>query len=296
MQAYIYSGGFRLIQFCASNPALRLAKNVRGNFMRTYIFILIIVLTKDIFAQDYSILGKSINYSDTYRKAKRFQNIDNALLAPDQVLYLDLTVDKDGINYRKFVDNHSKFINLRKLIIDNRWYQLDLPVVPDVSAFKNLEFLQLFNLPKLNFDKLTSLTNLKYLDLDACELKNLPSAIINLKQLECLILSLNYLSTLPDNIGEMTNLKEIDLTNNCFIEIPKSIGQVKELLYLDINNAEIAGQFINGKLFCKNTLTVFPTILYDCKKIKKVHLYKVAVDKATKDKLKSELNNIKFTF
>lgn len=271
-------------------------KLVRNNFMRACIFILIILLTKDIFAQDYSSLGKNINYSDIYRKAKRFQNIDKALLTPDQVFYIDLTVEKDGLNYQKFVENHAKFKNLRKLIIDNRWYQIDLKSVPDLSVFKDLEFLQVFNLSNLNLDKLSGLTNLKYLDLDACELKSIPPSIINLKQLECLILSLNYLSSLPDNIGEMTSLKEIDLTNNCFVEIPKQIGQIKELLFLDINNAETAGQFINGNFFCKNTLTIYPTILSECKKLKKVHLYKVNINKATKDKLKAEFKNIKFTF
>jgi hypothetical protein len=264
--------------------------------MKTYIFIFIIVLTNDIFAQDYSFLGKSINYSDVYRKAKRFQNIDNALLIPDQVQYIDLTVDKDGLNYKKFVDNHSKFINLRKLIIDNRWYQLDIQAVPDLTVFKDLEFLQVYNLPNLNFNKLSALTNLKYLDLNACSLKSLPPSILNLKELECLNLSVNNLSVLPDNISELTNLKEIDLTNNCFAEIPKQIGLVKELLYLDINNAETAGQLINGELICNNTLTVYPTILAECKKLKKVILYKVIVDKVTKDKLKAEFKNIKFTF
>jgi hypothetical protein len=109
-------------------------------------------------------------------------------------------------------------------------------------------------------------------------------------------LSVNNLSVLPDNISELTNLKEIDLTNNCFAEIPKQIGLVKELLYLDINNAETAGQLINGELICNNTLTVYPTILAECKKLKKVILYKVIVDKVTKDKLKAEFKNIKFTF
>lgn len=254
------------------------------------------MLTKNIFAQDYSYLGKKINYTDTYRKIKRFQNIDNALLSPDKVMYLDLTVDKDGVNYQKFVDNYSKFTNLRKLIIDNRWYQIDLKKVPDLELFKDLEFLQIFSLPNLNFDKLSFLTNLKFLELVGCELKSVPASIINLKQLEYLNLSLNYLSVLPDNISEITNLKEIDLTNNCFVEVPKQIGQVKELLYFDINNAEMGGQFRNGNFFCKNTLTSYPTILSECKKLKKVHLFKVVVDKATKDKLKNEFTTIKFTF
>ena len=152
--------------------------------MRTYIFILIILLTKNILAQDYSSLGKSIKYSETYRKAKRFQNIDKALLAPDQVQYLDLTVEKDGINYQKFLGNYSKFINLRKLIIDNRWYQIDIQYAPDLTVYNDLEFLQVYNLPILNFDKLSALINLKYLDLSGCELKILPASITNLKQLE----------------------------------------------------------------------------------------------------------------
>jgi len=261
---------------------------------RFYIYILILLLTKNLFAQDYSSIGKSISYSDIYKKAKRFKNIDDALLIPDKVLYLDLTIDKDGANYQKFVENQSKFINLRKLIIDNRWYQLNLKSVPDISLFKDIEFLQVYNLSNLKFDNLSSLINLKYLDLTACELKSLPSSIFNLKQLEFLNLSLNYLSTLPDNIGQIINLKEIDLTNNCFVEIPKQIAQIKELLYLDINNAEIAGQFINGKAFCKNTITVYPSIFSDCKRLKTVHLYKVIIADGIIDKLKAEFKEIKF--
>ncbi len=266
--------------------------NIKGK----YLIIIILFLTKNIFSQDYSSLGKKINYSETYRKAKKIQNIDNALVSPDQVLYLDLIVDKVGSNYNKFIDNYSKFRNLRKLIIDNRYYQIDLQSIPDISVFKDLEFFQVLDLPNLNFEKLGDFTNLKYLELAGCELKSFPSSIINLKKLECLNLSINYLSSLPENIGEMPNLKEIDLTNNCFIEIPRQIGLVKELLYFDINNAEYVGQFINGKLFCKNTLTIYPSILSECKKLKRVELYKVDVDKETKDKLKEEFQNIKFSF
>lgn len=264
--------------------------------MKRSLLIIFLFSFGSLFAQDYSSLGKKINYSETYRKAKRFKDVDKALRTPEQVQYLDLTVDKAGSNYQKFVDNHTKFVNLRKLIIDNRWYQIDLSSVPDLSVYKNLEFLQVYNLPDLDFDKLGSLTNLKYLDLDACGLKSLPASIIGLKQLEFLSVSVNYLSALPDNIGELPNLKEIDLTNNCFEEIPKQLALIKELLYLDINNAEGTGQFLNGELFCKNALTTYPAILSDCKKLKKVHLYKVAVDKATKDKLKEEYRSIQFTF
>ncbi|MCD6068313.1 MAG: leucine-rich repeat-containing protein 47-like [Bacteroidetes bacterium] len=247
-------------------------------------------------AQDYSSLGKKINYSDVCRKAKKFKSIEEALLSPGEIQYLELTVDKDGLNYQKFVDNHSKFTALRKLIIDNRWYRLKLPANPDLSVFKELEFLQVYCLPSLKFDKLNELSHLKYLDLDACELTSVPVSILGLKQLEFLNVSMNFISGLPDNIGEMTSLKEIDLTNNCFAEIPKQIAEVKGLLYLDMNNAETAPQSLDGKLSCKNTLVVYPSVLADCKKLKKVSLYKVNVDKATQKKMKAEFKGVKIKF
>ena len=262
----------------------------------TKTFILILFFFNKINAQDYSFIGKKINYSDSYKKIKKVKNIDDALIAPTQVLYLSLTVDKDGLNYKKFIDNYEKFTNLKKLIIDNRWYQLNLTDVADISVFKDLEFLQVFSLPNLDFDKLGSLTNLKYLDLTGCNLKTFPASVLNLNQLEFLCVSLNYLSTLPNNISELKNLKEIDLTNNCFVEIPIQVSQLKELLYLDINNAEFAQKFNNGKLFCSNSLTVYPAFLSDNKKLIKVSLYKVNVDEKTKNKLRMDFKTIKFTF
>lgn len=244
--------------------------------------------------QNFSELGKKINYSSIYRKAQKFTNIENALLAPEKVLYLKITVDEDGHNYQKFVDNHSKFINLRKLIIDNCYYQIEIHKVPDLSIFKDIEYLQVFCIPKLNLDKLSSLSNLKFLEINGCEINDFPSSILKLTNLECLNLSVNYLSRLPDNIGEMTNLKELELTNNCFDEVPKQIVGLHELLYLIMNNAEEAGQFKNGKLFCKNTVTTYPGLLIGCKKIKKVILSKV--DDETQEKLKTEFPSVKFYF
>jgi Leucine-rich repeat (LRR) protein len=264
--------------------------------MKPFLFLFIILFATGIYAQDYSYSGKSLSYSESYRKAKRFKTIDAALLKPEQVQYLDLTVDRDGLNYQKFIDNHYKFTQLKKLIIDNRWYQLNLQAVPDLTVFKELEFLQVLSMPNLNFDQLSSLSHLKYLDLDACGLKSLPASIIPLKQLECLILSVNYLTVLPDNINELTNLKEIDLTNNCFEEVPKQIAQLRELLYLDINNAEGDGQLLSGYLLCKNKLLAYPAVFSNCRKLKKVSLYKVSIDKATKHQLKAEFKTIKFTF
>lgn len=264
--------------------------------MRTIIFITIIFLTTNLVSQDYSMLGKKINYSEEFRKADKYKDISKALTNPAQVLSLELIVDKDGNNYKRFIYNQSKFVNLRKLIIDNRWYQLDLNAIPDLSVYKNLEFLQIYHLPKLNLEQLTGLTNLKYLGLLSCNLKALPSSIFKLKQLEFIDLTLNYLNIIPDDISQMTNLKEVDLSNNCFEEIPKQLAKVQQLMYLDMNNAEFSKQFNDGTLFCYNKITVYPEILSEFKALKKLHLFKVNIDIKTKDKLKSDFKNIKFIF
>ena len=263
--------------------------------MRTLTFLLILLLANTISAQDYSQLGKHVNYSDTYRQAKKVKNIDKALLHPEEILDLELRVGFEGMNYQKFIDNQSKFIHLRKLVLDN-CYQVELKSFPDLSLFKELEHLQIFNIPGTNLDKLSSLTDLKYIEIDGGKISSFPMSILSLKKLECLNLSVGYLTTLPDNISELTSLKELELTNNCFDEIPKQISGLNELLYLTINNAETAGAFMNGNLFCKNALTVYPSVFAECKKLKEVSLFKVKIDKAEKVKLRAEFKTIKFDF
>jgi hypothetical protein len=264
--------------------------------MRTIIFLSILIVTKSVLGQDYSTLGKKLGYSDEYRKAEKHRDINKALQNPEQILFLELIVDKEGKNYKIFIDNQSKFTNLRKLIIDNRWYQLDLHATPDLSNYKNLEFLQIYTLPKLNFDQLEELTNLKYLALINCNLKYLPASVLRLQQLEVLDLTLNYLNTIPDSIYQITSLKELDLTNNCFKEIPAQLATLTQLSYLELDNAELSEKDKDDYSYCYNQIAAYPAILAEFKSLKTLHLYKVNINDEMRERLKSDFKNIKFTF
>lgn len=260
--------------------------------MRTCLCSLILLVTTLGFAQnqDFSALGKSIQYSDSAKNAKRFTDMEKALLTPNEVVFLELNVNGFDYNYETFIHHQYKFRNLRKLIIRNSLRYVDVEIVPNLTLFNQLEFLQIYCLSNIKLKQLSSLTKLKYLEMDGCKLKTFPPSILSLTKLEYLNLSLNFLSELPENIGEMTNLKELELTNNCFKEVPKQITQITELLYFNMNNADYKSEFTNNRWTCFNSIETFPQLLFECKKLKRVYLCKVNPE--IKKKLKAELKSV----
>jgi Leucine-rich repeat (LRR) protein len=180
-----------------------------------FLFILFLICkTGDCQYLDFSILGKTIHYSDTLKNAIKFKNIDEALLHPENVIFLDLFVEASGKNYDEFIVHQSSFKNLRKLVIINSLEKTHWPVVPDFSNFKFLEFLQVFCLSEINTSQFENLTNLKFLELHSCGIRTFPASILKLKKLECLNLSLNFLSKLPSEMNNLVSLRELELTNN----------------------------------------------------------------------------------
>lgn len=243
---------------------------------------------------DFSLAGKTIQYSDTLKKAKKYEDIEKALIDPENVVYLELNIQYSGKNYDKFIIHQLEFKNLRKLVLMNYLDNTSWPIVPDFTYFKKLEFLQVFCISSINLSQLESLTNLKFLHLHACEIKRFPNAVLNLQRLECLNLCLNLLSELPSQIGTMSALRELDLTNNCFESIPKEITQLKALQFFIINNSNTKSDFSNKEKLCKNSLKVYPDFLYACKNLKTVYIGKI--DHSIKKKLINENKSIKFNF
>ena len=79
------------------------------------------------------------------------------------------------------------------------------------------------------------LPNLQVLDLSDNKLKELPGRIADLEHLEVLLLTGNKLRVLPDEIKELDNLGELYLRSNRLVEIPAWVGGLSLLRKLDIS-------------------------------------------------------------
>lgn len=246
--------------------------------------------------QDYSWLGKKLDYSDTLRLCDIYKRMDEALVAPEKVEYLHLVVDKSGANYKLFTENVSRFVNLRKLvIINNPGLNLDLPA--ELWNRTKMEYLMLDGFWDESLSGLEKLYNLKFLSLDGFALKKFPAQVLGLKKLAVLDLSMNLISELPNEISQMKSLRELELTNNCFSEVPEQIGTIDNLEYFIMNNADFGGPIPTGVTnVCLNSFTKFPDVFNKTKKLKRASIfYHEHVDPQLKKKIKSTFKQIKFS-
>ena len=78
------------------------------------------------------------------------------------------------------------------------------------------------------------------LNLDKCELKTLPSEIVQLTNLTELDLSSNQLSALPSEIVQLTNLTELYLRSTQLSALPSEIGQLTNLTRLDLSSTQLS--------------------------------------------------------
>ncbi len=264
--------------------------------MKKIIFVVLLLACFTTHAQDYSWLGKKINYSDTLRLADIYKNMKEALVAPEKVEYLHLVVDKHGDNYKSFVENVGKFVNLRKLvIINNPGLALDLP--KELWNRRKMEYLMLDGFWDEPLDGLENLQNLKFLSLDGFALKKFPDQVLKLKNLVVLDLSMNMISELPEGIATLTNLRELELTNNCFTEVPEQLALLPELQYFIMNNADFGGPIGPGMSgVCLNSFTKFPEVFSSMKKMKHASIfYHEHVNTEMKKKVKETFKWIKFS-
>ncbi len=86
----------------------------------------------------------------------------------------------------------------------------------------------------------------KRLDLSANQLKELPTSLGNLAQLETLWLSDNQLKELPASLGNLAQLEDLDLAANQLKELPVFLGNLAELKQLYLKNNPI--QFVPKEL------------------------------------------------
>lgn len=265
--------------------------------MKTLLLLLLtsFLLCLQSYSQDWSSIGKKINFSDSLKSAKKFTNIQKALEAPEEVIYLDIYCGKDVSNVELFLNEIPKFTNLRKLVLMNR----EGPVVTlpsTIWTLEKLEYLDLFNFPDSDIKGISKLKELKYLNLDGFGLDSIPAELRKLEKIEFLNLSCNDLNSLPADMGGLKSLIELELSNNCFTEVPSQITQFEKLSFLTMNNPEQGAKLANGNAVCNNEIKVFPAIFADMKNLKKVSLFfKMKIDPELKKKIKATYPKIKFT-
>jgi len=115
------------------------------------------------------------------------------------------------------------FLNLKKLVL------LDL----------SLNQLSLYS-GKSSSRMIDSL--IQYLQLDSCNLVEIPSFIRDLANLEVLTLSYNNITSIPNWLWKKASLQTLDVSDNSLTgEISPSILNLKSLIYLDLSFNNLSG-------------------------------------------------------
>lgn len=113
-----------------------------------------------------------------------------------------------------------------------------LPAI--VSKFTGLVNLNLYSALPDNanvnetFEIISSLTNLKDLDISYNNLSTIPTSISNLKGLEILFAQGNKFSEIPTSVLSLTNLQYLDLAYCDILSIPSDINKLTSLLSLEL--------------------------------------------------------------
>ena len=97
----------------------------------------------------------------------------------------------------------------------------------------------LIGLEQLNsFSRLEAFEKINYINLDSCELTEVPEEVFKFSSLSILSLDNNKIKDLPSNWGGLISLKSIYLSYNHIESLPSSLGNLKNLrsLYLNNNN------------------------------------------------------------
>jgi hypothetical protein len=115
-----------------------------------------------------------------------------------------------GNNLSEFPEQILQIKNLQDLFLQKN----QISSIPNqIKELERLEFLNLSENKLKSINELTSLKNLKYLDLKDCLIEELPEKINDWKNLEIIKLSGNNFSNLPQSILELENIQVIDVRN-----------------------------------------------------------------------------------
>lgn len=106
---------------------------------------------------------------------------------------------------------------------------------PEKVVFLDLSKQKLKEIPSGVFE----LTNLEYLVLFKNKITEIPPDIGKLKKLRVLDISRNKIEVVPPEIGQLTELRTLILNQNMIYALPPEIGNLKNLKSLDLWGNEI---------------------------------------------------------
>jgi len=100
----------------------------------------------------------------------------------------------------------------------------------EIRNLKNLKYLNLdFNYIKDIPSWIIELSNLELISLGNNNLNTLPSDLSYLKQLKILYLNNNYFKTFPDCLVHIATLEDLNLSYNYLMDLPSNISNLKNL-------------------------------------------------------------------
>jgi len=159
-----------------------------------------------------------------------------------------------------YKNNHASFLINLKRIHDDKELK---------KALIGLEQLK-------SFSMLGSFEKVNYINLDSCELTEVPEEVFKFSNLSILSLDNNKIKDLPSNLGGLISLKSIYLSYNHIESLPSSLGNLKNLrsLYLNNNNLKsIPNTFKTLKCIFylqNNPIKNIPVFLKENSKYKKI--------------------------
>lgn len=134
----------------------------------------------------------------------------------------------------------------------------------------------------LFLEKIDAYTHLQSLDLNNCNLSELPKEIFKLTNLQELIISNNPITVIPPEIGELKNLKWLYATFIKATTLPPSIKELKKLHTLFLWGSEI---------------TYFPPEFLELKSTLKVlNIRSVKMSKKAAKELKNQLSDTRVRY
>lgn len=123
---------------------------------------------------------------------------------------------------------------------------------------KHSELMSLIYIPGDGIPDKTRILRLlatKKLILSGLNIKEVPSSVCDLMQLEILDLQTNSISSLPKDFGRLKNLRVLNLSQNAFTSVPECILELTNLTSLSIANNRIADLGTREKMSMLDVLT-----------------------------------------
>lgn len=159
--------------------------------------------------------------------------------------------------------NYEAFLALSKnrpdTITSLRLWNCGLKKIPEeLSLFQNLVELDLEDNDLSNADLsiLASLTKMKTISFQRCNLNHFPIVVFNYKQLRELNLYNNNIKELPSGLFQMISLRELQIGGNDYNSLPTEIGNLKNLEMLSVESTP---------------LRVFPKSILKLTKLKEIY-------------------------